>query len=689
MRIALIAAVALLLAPSFYTLACPADELHLSEKDRLVIAFEDRSSIFEIEALAERAGASVQFNEPLNLAFWTGWDDGIFREISQIPSISAVEREKPAHLSFIPNDPYYTPMYQWGLQRIGADAAWDYTTGSHNITIAVLDTGVDYTHDDLIGNMWKDSNGHFGHDFWNNDNDPMDDNVNGYEGSTWVSNLQIYHGTHVAGVAAAMTDNGLGMAGVAQVRIMAVKVMNDSGEGTDVTVAQGIQYAVDNGADIITMSLGVESSTTTLRDAVEYASDHRVLLVAAAGNEGSSSVSYPAAYPEVIAVGATNKMDGRASFSNYGSDLEIMAPGTDIWSTKPTDSYRFLDGTSTATPFVSGVAGLMLSVNPGLTPEEIRNKLNGSANDLGTSGWDQETGWGLLNASAAVIAVSGPSTAVIDYPTTASANESLTINWIVTGTGSMNITQTFLRWGYNSSDLSHLSVIFYNKTTPSTFTASNVNAPNDINGTLYIQSVAFINGTEYVSSIAHIKVSQSALDPITKLIDQIRSLIMNDIGLTNFILILVILMVIIIIALVVSRSRKRARGQSLPPSDAGIRLESAAPQAIAPPAIATVAEDVPMARIDIAGEGLTQAQLEITEGTRVIWRNVDWAPPPGISVVSGFIDDSGPHPDGIFASGLMVSPGEYWSCIFNMQGEYSYYISNTKINGKIIVKQKV
>jgi len=685
--VAVIAAV--LLIPSCYSLARSDGDWHESAKDRLIIAFEDSSSIADILGLAESSGASVQISESMKLAFWTGWDGGTIREVSRISSVSAVEREKAAHLSFIPNDPYYSPLYQWGLQRINADDAWDYTLGSDNITIAVLDTGVDYTHNDLSGNMWKDSGGHFGFDFWNNDNNPMDDNINGYEGSNWVPNLDIYHGTHVAGVAAALTDNGIGMAGVAQVKIMAVKVMNDSGEGTDISVAQGIEYAVDNGADIITMSLGVESSTIALKEAVEYASDHRVLLVAAAGNEGASSVSYPGAYPQVIAVGASDKFDGRASFSNYGSDLEIMAPGTDIWSTKPTNTYRFLDGTSTATPFVSGVAALMLSVNPGLTPEEVREQINSTARDLMSPGWDSETGWGLLNASAAVVAVSGPSTAVIDYPTSASANESLTIKWIVTGLGGVLINQTYLRWGYDKGNLSHISVIYHDKVTPSTFTVSNVHAPDKKNGTLYLQSVAYINGTEYTSSVAHIPVSESALDPITKLFSQIRDIILNDVGLINFILILAILIVVIVAAISVRRSRRRARAQSQPAPQAEVQtISTASPTPAAPTTYVALPADVPMTRIDISGEGLSQTPLEIIEGTRVVWRNTDWAPPPGISIVSGFTDDSGPHPDGIFASGLMVSPGEYWSCIFNVQGEYSYYISNTKINGKVVVRPK-
>ena len=660
--------------------------MHDSGTDRLVISYSDGFVIPRILELADRCGASVQFSEQMQLAFWTVWDESIMGDIASIAGVDEVERETPAHISLVPDDQYYSTN-QWGLQKINASKAWDYVTGSKNITIAVLDTGVDYTHDDLIANMWKDANGYFGYDFWNDDHDPMDDNINGYEGTQWRPNLQIYHGTHVAGVAGAVMNNGIGTAGVAQVKIMAVKVMNDSGEGTDVTVAQGIQYAVDNGADIITMSLGVDASTTALRNAVEYAVDHRVVLTAAAGNEGASSVAYPAAYPEVIAVGAIDRYDTRASFSNHGIGLDIMAPGTGIYSTKPTDAYQYLDGTSTATPFVAGVAALMLSINPGLTPTEVGWNINNTAGRLGVSGWDSYTGWGVIDALAAVKAVSGPSTAIVDFPATVTENEVLTVKWVVTGTGSLNISQTYLKWGYKENAMDHVSAS-YSGFTPSTFSENNVTAPSDSNGTLYMQSFAVIDGTEHLSTVVHIKVGVPTGDPVTRLLNSIWSFIKEDIGLMKFIVLLVILIAVITAVVAVRHSRRRAYAESHPAHTENYSDAAGTLLQPAPIALQALPTDTPSVYVDISSRSFAPAVLEIEVGTRVIWRNTEWAPPPGVSLVSGYVDALGPHPSGIFASGLMISPGEYWSCVFNLQGVYPYYISNMNANGRIVVRQK-
>jgi thermitase len=660
---------------------------------RLVVSISDSSSIPEIADIAEGHGFSVKILERSNLVILDRWTDDVRNEILSVRGVAAAEREVSAHIDYTPNDPYFS-LDQWGVLEIQADKAWDYTTGNeNNVTVAVLDTGVDYTHDDLTANMWKDANGYYGYDFWNDDNNPMDDNINGYQGSDWVPNMQIYHGTHVAGVVGAVMNNGLGIAGISQAKIMSVKVMNDSGEGTDITVSEGIRYAVDNGADIITMSLGVDTPTAALKSAVDYAVAHHVVLTAAAGNEGASRVSYPAGYPQVIAVGAITEAMTRASFSNYGSNMDLMAPGTHIYSTKPTDSYQFLDGTSTATPFVAGVAALMLSANPGLTPAEIRTNMNLTADDIGSTGWDVFTGWGVVNAYNAVKAVSGPSTAIMDPPSSATPNETLSIKWVVTGVGNLPINQTYIRWGYSSDNLNHLSDVTYNQTTPASFSANNVVAPNENNGSLYIQSVAIIDGTEHVSSIVQIKVSVGSADGFTNLINGIRNFIFNDIGLLNFILILAILITVILAAVAIRRSHRRSHidyqpppAQTLQPSATPMPINPYAPY---PPLNPMAAPAVQAVYVDISSKSPSPAPIEITEGTRVIWRNADWAPPPGISIVSGFVDEAGPHPDGIFASGLMVSPGEYWSCVFNVQGTYSYFISNLNQNGKVIVKPKV
>jgi subtilisin family serine protease/plastocyanin len=669
------------------------DQFHDSSKDRLVISFSSASTADAIRELAASCGSTVEITAQAGLAFWKDWDNGILDTLRATQGVNGVEIERHSKISFTPNDPYYS-TYQWGEQRINANTAWDFTLGSHNVTVAVLDTGIDYTHDDLSPNMWKDAGGHFGYDFWNGDSDPMDDNIDGYENGVWMPNLYIYHGTHVAGVVGADTNNLIGIAGTAQCKLMAVKVMNESGEGTDATVAQGMIWAVDHGAQIITMSLGVDSQTLALTNAVQYASAHGVVLVAAAGNEGVSSISYPAAYPEVISVGATDRLDHRASFSNYGSRLEVMAPGVQIWSTKVGDTYQELSGTSTATPFVAGVAALMLSINPALSRTQISTVLNQTADDIGSVGWDSVTGWGIVDAHAAVQAVSGPAATIINSPATATPNSTLTIEWVVSGSGNLPIDHTFLKWGYSATQLSHTSGLTYGFTTPHTFNASDVVAPNVENSTLYLQAVAVINNTQYLSTIVEIKVQSGSSDPFQNLIQSIKNFIYNDVGLLNFILIIFVIVVIAIIFAVVRRGRRTAAARSI--NSASLILPSSTsshpadgptippnyPSQVSPPL------ETPVVYVDISNGAVSPAVIEIYEGTRVIWRNRDWAPPPGISIVSGMIDAAGLHPDGIFSSGMMVSPGEYWSAIFNVAGAYSYYISNLNMNGRVIVRRR-
>jgi subtilisin family serine protease len=251
-----------------------------------------------------------------------------------------------------------------------------------------------------------------GWDFVNQDAHPNDDNG---------------HGTHVTGTIAQTTNNGIGVAGVAfDTTIMPVKVLNAAGSGTYQWIADGIYYAVDNGADIISMSLGGSSPSATLEAAVAYAYNNGVVVISASGND-NGAVGYPAAYNNyVIAVGATQYDETRAPYSNYGSSLDIVAPGgntgvdqngdgykdgvfQNTFGTTPTDwGYWFYQGTSMATPHVSGVAALLLARDPTLTPDEIRDVLQSTADDLGAAGRDNEFGWGIVNAEAALRTIAKP-----------------------------------------------------------------------------------------------------------------------------------------------------------------------------------------------------------------------------------------------------------------------------------------
>ncbi len=281
-----------------------------------------------------------------------------------------------------PNDPYYGQQWQYGA--ISAEGGWDVTHGSGSVTIAVIDTGIDYDHPDLSGKVLS------GRNYVDGSYDPYDDNG---------------HGTHVAGLAAAMTDNGVGVAGVDwSARILPLKVLDSSGSGYDSDIASAIRYAADSGAEVINMSLGSSSSSYTLLSAVTYAYGKGVTIVAAAGNDGTSSVSYPAAYSGVIAVGAIDSSGSRADFSNYGSKLDLMAPGVSVLSTYANGAYQKMSGTSMASPIVAGAACMVLAAFPDYAgkPDDVAAKLTSTATDMGTPGFDTGYGYGKLNLNAAV-----------------------------------------------------------------------------------------------------------------------------------------------------------------------------------------------------------------------------------------------------------------------------------------------
>jgi type VII secretion-associated serine protease mycosin len=303
----------------------------------------------------------------------------------------------------IPNDTYYS-TYQWNLPQIRAPYAWAVSTGSSDVIVAVLDSGADLTHPDLQGQLVA------GYDFVNGDDNPSDN-----EG----------HGTHVAGIVAAHTNNGQGVAGVAWgSKIMPVKVLDWRGRGTHSQGADGIIWATGQGARIINLSLGGESSSATLQNAVNYAYDHGVLVVAAAGNEyeEGNPVIYPAAYPHVLAVAATGDQDEHADYSETGTYVDVAAPGgnpSSSWDANPDHwilstywrgagygEYLQVAGTSQAAPHVAGLAALVWSVSPSLSNDQVEQVIEETAVDLGNPGRDDVFGHGRIDAYAALVRAS-------------------------------------------------------------------------------------------------------------------------------------------------------------------------------------------------------------------------------------------------------------------------------------------
>jgi serine protease len=352
--------------------------------------------------------------------------NAVNRLLLQDPDIEYVEPNYIAYAFDLPNDLYFSP-YQWNLYDYGmksngyasnygvqAVSAWKTTTGG-GVKVAVVDTGVAYEdYSDSLGTYARapdlaqtNFDTQDAYDFVDNDAHPNDDNG---------------HGTHVTGTIAQSTNNSLGCAGIAYgATILPIKVLNASGSGTYDAIANGIMWAADHGARVINMSLGGKTGSTTLSNAIKYAYGKGVVIVCASGNDGRPSVSYPAAYTECIAVGSTRFDGNRVRYSNYGSALDLVAPGGDMSvdqnkdgykdgilqqtfaSGKPTSfGYYFFQGTSMASPHVAGVAALVLSVNPAFTNEQVRQALQSTAKDLGTAGRDKYYGYGLVNAALAI-----------------------------------------------------------------------------------------------------------------------------------------------------------------------------------------------------------------------------------------------------------------------------------------------
>jgi subtilisin family serine protease len=301
-----------------------------------------------------------------------------------------VQPEHAVHATRTPRDPYLGR--QWGLFKVGAPKAWDRETGGTNaVTVAVLDTGVDLAHPDLAGRVTA------GKDVVNDDDDPTDDHG---------------HGTHVAGIVAAVANNRVGVTGVSWgARVLAVKVMDQDGTGSDCDIALGLVLAVRDGAKVLNLSIGADGVDcgTITQDALDYVHDNGALTVVSAGNaaQRKNPTSAPANCGNVLAVGATGVADRVAPFSTHHPYVGVSAPGVSILSTywdpkKKTHGYATLSGTSMAAPFVAGLAALILSRHKDWTPDEVRTRITATAKDLGLPGKDDYYGTGRIDAARAL-----------------------------------------------------------------------------------------------------------------------------------------------------------------------------------------------------------------------------------------------------------------------------------------------
>lgn len=371
--------------------------------------------------------------------------NAIISELKLAGGVDYAERVPLDRTTLTPNDPSYSS--QWHLSVINAAGAWNYFSTGSTIKIAIVDDAVERTHSDISPNLWVNP-GEIASNSIDDDGNGYVDDINGYDVGSNDNNpnppsSSYDHGTHVTGCASPATNNNTGVAGIGfSTKIMAVKSTTTP---TSITNGyDGIVYAVVSGADVINMSWGGTGSSTTAQNIITWASQQGVVLVAAAGNNNSSTIFYPAGYTEVIAVAATNSNDTKASFSNYGTWVDISAPGNNIYATTYGNTYGNMSGTSMASPVVAGLCGLMLSLNPSLTPADIRTCLTSTATSIAAlnPSYPGQLGSGRINANSAMNCISS------------------TLNWAPSANFTANVTTVTAGGVVSFTDLS-----VYNPTT--------------------------------------------------------------------------------------------------------------------------------------------------------------------------------------------------------------------------------
>ncbi|MCP5105428.1 MAG: peptidase S8 [bacterium] len=392
--------------------------------DEVLVTFNSEVSGAEKAAIAQSYGLT-KVRESWKTGRYTLYrhtsPDSVIQSLEAHPQVKFAERNIRYYPAMVPNDPLYDP-YQWHFPIIGMPSAWNLSSGG-GVVVAVLDTGVYQGLPDFAGTLFT-----AGYDFADNDSDPTDEG--GWSNPAQGGDGTIFsHGSHVAGTIAQTTNNFLGCAGIAyDAVIMPVRVLSTYNGGASGDIADGIDYAVANGADIINLSLGGYGISTRIRSACDDAWAAGVLVIAAAGNDATDTLFYPASYSSVMSVSATNYSDTPAFYSNYGTAIEIAAPGgegpyepagsdyawvfqnayvipsgLDFYDLDPSHMGYFGSiGTSMAAPHVAGVAALMKAARSSATNFDIRNALLGSAVDLGPAGWDAQFGHGRLDAYEAI-----------------------------------------------------------------------------------------------------------------------------------------------------------------------------------------------------------------------------------------------------------------------------------------------
>jgi thermitase len=354
----------------------------------MMVEFKSRQELSNLKALSQKLGFTITHTWPQINAAAIKVAKGSMDEIRKAMTtrsggVVSAQPAQQAYLDAEPNDPNYKDQY--GMKLINAPAAWEIQPGKKSIKIAIVDTGVDLNHPDLKSQIVPGYNAA----------EPGQSPQDGDE-----------HGTHCAGIAAAAANNALGVVGVAPgVSIMPVKVLGAG--ATEATIADGVIWAADHGANVITMSLGLYKRSPVFEKALGYALGKGVTITASAGNNNAENdpekaPHLPSTYPGVIEVAAIDSADQKASFSNFGKTVSVAAPGVNILSTVPGGGYKRMSGTSMAAPHAAGLAALILSNHPDWKPAQVKAAMEQSAKDNGTAGFDPIFGFGRIDALAAV-----------------------------------------------------------------------------------------------------------------------------------------------------------------------------------------------------------------------------------------------------------------------------------------------
>jgi thermitase len=329
-------------------------------------------------------------------------------------TIAQVQFDKCGRIAYTPNDPMFVD--QWDMTRIKANLAWDTQRGSASVKLAIMDTGVEVTHPDLSPNIWVNP-GEIPNNGIDDDNNGYVDDVNGYDFAYNDGNPddQYGHGTACAGIAAAAQDNSIGISGVApRCKIVAIKASTDEGYFYDSANVPALVYIADTGCKVVSMSFYSDGVTPAERDAIDYAWNHGVVPVCAAGNDNQVFPYYPAAYENTLAVAATNSSDNKASFSNWGTWVSVAAPGTSLPATSLGGGYTTsFGGTSGACPHVAGLAALLFSQSPSATNAQVRAAIEDSSTLLTQSPYGVFTKYGMVNCQAAIARIQGTTSGAV------------------------------------------------------------------------------------------------------------------------------------------------------------------------------------------------------------------------------------------------------------------------------------